>query len=111
MSFQKTGKTIGSDYIKYSFPIIKQLPINKNADLLNNFEDGYSAPGTRCMRFLCQESRWVHPDKGSLVCCKEHSMEIILGKRSAPPLRGNIDYNSSSRKTFLVTELSKVDSK
>ncbi len=60
------------------------------------------APIVKCMRFGCFHERWVHPDGWRSALCKEHTEEVIRGERRAPPLRVNIDYQSSPRKSFLV---------
>ena len=74
-------------------------------ELLKGYDLGHPIPGTRCMRWLCQEPRWFHPDSGEIVLCKEHGLEVAAGLRWAPPLRQNIDYCGTARRTLLVTDL------
>ncbi len=61
----------------------------------------------KCMRGFCDERRWVHPEKGHLVLCREHAEEVFRGEAKAPPLRRGIDYQSVARRTLLVYDLPK----
>jgi len=94
------------EMLKTVFPIQRtDLSPSPKLDLLKDYDLGHAIPGTQCMRWLCQEPRWFHPDKGEIVLCKEHGLEVAAGLRRAPPLRTRIDYQSYGRKTFLVTDL------
>lgn len=55
--------------------------------------------------FPCSAPRWLHPEKGELVLCREHGLEVEAGLCKAPPLRKNRDYECSPRKTYLVDDL------
>lgn len=55
----------------------------------------------KCMREFCDEPRWIDPVKGETVLCHEHVQEVFRGERRAPPLRRNIDYVATSRKSLL----------
>lgn len=61
-------------------------------------------------RETCPNPRWIHPEKGELVLCKEHAEEVFAGVAKAPPLRRRIDYSPIGRKTFLVEVLPTDDS-
>lgn len=52
----------------------------------------------------CNEPRWTHPERGRLCVCAYHYGLIEAGVMRVPPLRRNIDYISTGRKTFLVGE-------
>jgi len=59
--------------------------------------DHYNHKNTKCMRSYCWEERF---DTSCL--CQDHTAEVLRGEANAPPLRGNIDYVSTSRPAILV---------
>lgn len=59
-----------------------------------------------CMEEGCHGKRWVHPEKGELVLCRDHGELVLAGLAKAPPIRRGFDYQSVGRKTFLVEDLS-----
>ncbi len=81
----------------------------RNEELQRVLEAGPEvASAIPCMRHGCPEMRWAVPTSSS-VLCREHTMEVFRGERRAPPIRRNIDYIATSRKTFLVSQLPTED--
>lgn len=78
------------------FPVIKRKEIpDPYYGLPNVYKPGI------CMRYGCGGARFIHPERGEFVLCKDHSEEVIEGKAKSPPLRTSIDYIGGLRKTFI----------
>lgn len=83
------------NYVNIVFPIIKRPEI----------PDPYK--GERCCREpgICMREFCGLPRAEGSVLCEDHTGEVLRGEAKAPPLRCNIDYQSTMRKTFLVMDL------
>lgn len=78
------------------FPVIKRKEIpDPYYGLPNVYKPGI------CMRYGCGGARFIHPERGEFVLCKEHSDEVLEGKAKSPSLLYNRDYQSYSRRVFL----------
>ncbi len=71
-------------------------------------DDGSPKPAQCQMREVfgrCEGDCWTHPEKGPLCVCEHHFNMIEAGLMRVPPLRQNIDYISTGRKTFLIEQI------
>lgn len=62
----------------------------------------------KCLRDFCDNLRWAEYGNGGSCMCQEHTEEVLRGERKAPPLRRNLDYQSTMRKTFLISDLNEL---
>lgn len=93
-----------NDFKKFNFPIKKYEVIpDPYVGEYNIYKPGI------CMRQYCGKPRWKHPEKGDLVLCEYHAEEVFRGDAKSPPLRNDIDYQLSARKTFLVQDLDEIE--
>lgn len=90
----------GFDLSKFVLSLERRKPIPDPYE----GEPNVYEPGI-CMRWGCGDSRWEHPEKGSLVLCQGHAEEVFRGEARAPRLLPVRDYVSVGRKTYLVETL------